>query len=125
MPDDAAIPSDLSDRIIGCAMTVANTLRAGFVEKVYENALAHELRTAGLAVVQQQGIVVWYDGVIVGQDVVDLLVEDTVMVELKAVRGLDAVHRAQCLSYLKATGLQLCLLINFGARSLEVKRVVD
>lgn len=125
MPDDAAILSDLSDRIIGCAMTVANTLRAGFVEKVYENALAHELRTAGLAVVQQQGIVVWYDGVIVGQDVVDLLVEDTVMVELKAVRGLDAVHRAQCLSYLKATGLQLCLLINFGARSLEVKRVVD
>jgi len=125
MPDDAAILSDLSDRIIGCAMTVANTLRAGFVEKVYENALAHELRTAGLAVVQQQGIVVWYDGVIVGQDVVDLLVEDTVMVELKAVRGLDEVHRAQCLSYLKATGLQLCLLINFGARSLEVKRVVD
>ena len=125
MPDDAAILSDLSDRIIGCAMTVANTLRAGFVEKVYENVLAHELRTAGLAVVQQQGIVVWYDGVIVGQDVVDLLVEDTVMVELKAVRGLDAVHRAQCLSYLKATGLQLCLLINFGARSLEVKRVVD
>jgi len=125
MPDDAAILSDLSDRIIGCAMTVANTLRAGFVEKVYENALAHELRTAGLAVVQQQGIVVWYDGVIVGQDVVDLLVEDAVMVELKAVRGLDAVHRAQCLSYLKATGLQLCLLINFGARSLEVKRVVD
>jgi len=125
MPDDAAILSDLSDRIIGCAMTVANTLRAGFVEKVYENVLAHELRTAGLAVVQQQGIVVWYDGVIVGQDVVDLLVEDTVMVELKAVRGLDEVHRAQCLSYLKATGLQLCLLINFGARSLEVKRVVD
>ena len=125
MPDDAAILSDLSDRIIGCAMTVAKTLRAGFVEKVYESALAHELRTAGLAVVQQQGIVVWYDGVIVGQDVVDLLVEDAVMVELKAVRGLDAVHRAQCLSYLKATGLQLCLLINFGARSLEVKRVVD
>jgi GxxExxY protein len=114
----------LSERIIGCAITVANTLGAGFVEKVYENALAHELRKAGLPVEQQYGIVVQYDGVIVGEYTVDLLVDHTVLVELKAVKALDDIHRAQCLNYLKATGLQLCLLINFGNPRLETKRLV-
>jgi GxxExxY protein len=114
----------LSEQIIGFAITVANTLGSGFVEKVYENALAHDLRKAGLLVEQQYGVVVRYDGVIVGDYSADLLVERSVLVELKAVRTLDAVHGAQCLNYLKATGLQLCLLINFGNPRLEIKRLV-
>jgi GxxExxY protein len=114
----------LSEQIIGFAITVANTLGSGFVEKVYENALAHDLRKAGLLVEQQYGVVVRYDGVIVGDYSADLLVERSVLVELKAVRTLDAVHGAQCLNYLKATGLQLCLLINFGNHRLEIKRLV-
>ncbi len=114
----------VSERIIGCAFTVANTLGAGFVEKVYENALALELRDAGLAVERQHSVVVKYKGMTVGEYVVDLLVEGSVIVELKAVKGLDDIHRAQCLNYLKATGLRVCLLINFGRLRLEIKRLV-
>jgi GxxExxY protein len=73
---------------------------------------------------QQYGMVVRYDGIIAGEYAVDLLVEGAVLVELKAVRALDDIHRAQCLNYLKATGLHLCLLINFGKTRLEVKRIV-
>ena len=116
--------NSLSELIIGCAFTVANTLGAGFLEKIYENALAHELRKAGLKIAQQRGIIVTYDGVVVGEHAVDLLVEESVLVELKAVKALDDVHRAQCLNYLKATGLRLCLLINFGRPRLEIKRAV-
>jgi GxxExxY protein len=115
----------LSERIIGCAFRVINTLGTGFLEKVYENALAHELRKAGLTVTQQQGIVIHYDGVVVGQYAVDLLVEATVMVELKAVKVLDGAHGAQCINYLKATGLPLCLLLNFGKSRIEIKRFAN
>jgi GxxExxY protein len=113
-----------SERIIGCAFTVASTLGAGFVEKVYANALAHELRKHGLAVEQQRAVAVRYDGVVVGDYAVDILVEQSVIVELKAVKALDEVHYAQCINYLKATGLHLCLLINFGRLRLQVKRFV-
>jgi len=114
----------LSKRIIGCGFAVANALGCGFVEKVYENALAHEMRKAGLVVRQQHGITVLYDGIKVGDYVVDLLVEDLAIVELKAAKALDDVHRAQCLNYLKATKLPLCLLMNFGRPRLEIKRLV-
>ena len=115
----------VTEKIIGCAYTVANTLGSGFLEKVYENALAHELRKAGLAVQQQAGIAVNYDGVIVGDYVADLLVGNEVLVELKAVKGIENVHFAQCMNYLKATGLQVCLLINFGTPRIEIKRVLN
>ncbi len=114
----------ISERIIGCAFTVANTLGSGFLEKVYENALALELRAAGLAVEQQRGITVTYKGALVGEYFVDLLVEDAVLIELKTVRALDRAHRAQCINYLRATGTTLCLLINFGAPRVEIQRVV-
>jgi GxxExxY protein len=114
----------LSKRVIGCALSVLGTLGVGFLEKVYENALAHELRKGRLTASQQHGIVVRYDGVAVGEYAVDLLVEQSVLVELKAVRALDDIHRAQCLNYLKASGLRLCLLINFGNTRLEIKRIV-
>ena len=117
--------NEVSNRIIGATLTVANALGAGFAEKVYENALAHELRQAGLAVAQQRGISVFYNGVTVGEYTTDLLVEDCVIVELKTVADLDNVHRAQCLNYLKATGLHLCLLLNFGKPSLQMKRIVQ
>jgi GxxExxY protein len=116
--------NDLSGRVIGCAFAVLNSLGAGFLEKVYENALALELRTAGLAVAQQCSIKVRYKDVVVGDYCIDLLVEDMLLVELKTVRALDDTHRMQCANYLKGTGLHLCLLLNFGKPRLEIKRVV-
>jgi GxxExxY protein len=115
----------LSERIIGCAFQVLNTLGPGFLEKVYGSALAHELGKCGLGVVQQHGIEVHYDGVLVGQYAVDLLVEETVMVELKAIKALDDAHAAQCIHYLTATGLRLCLLLNFGKPRLEIRRFAN
>ncbi len=115
----------LSERIIGCAFTVSNTLDAGFLEKVYENALAHELRRTGLAVQQQHSIAVLYDGVTVSVYTCDLLVEGTLLVELKATRVLDDNQSAQCLNYLKATGLQLCLLLSFGNARLQIRRLAN
>jgi GxxExxY protein len=78
-----------------------------------------------LAVEQQHNVAVHYDGVVVGAYAADMLVENAVLVELKAVSALDAVHRAQCINYLKATRLRLCLLINFGNPRLEIKRLVN
>ena len=116
---------EISERIIGCAFVVANTLGSGFLEKVYENALAHELRKAGLMVNQQMAIGVEYDGVTVGSYVADVLVENTILVEIKAVKTLDTMHDNQCLNYLKATGLKVCLLLNFANPSLHFKRLVN
>lgn len=125
MHADGARLNELSGAVIGCAFTVLNTLGAGFLEKVYENALTHELRKAGLVAAQQHGVKVWYDGAIVGEYFVDLLVENALLVELKTVKALDEMHRAQCLNYLKATGLRLCLLLNFSRPRLEISRVVS
>jgi len=116
-------PTTLTEKVIACAFTVSNTLGCGFLEKVYENALAHELRKAGMGVRQQYPIRVTYDGVIVGDYAADLLVEERVLIELKAVRALDNVHLAQCLNYLKATSLRICLLMNFGRPRIEVRRI--
>ena len=117
--------NELAGRIIGCAFTVLNTLGAGFMEKVYENALALELRKAGLAVAQQRGVQVMYDGSVVGEYFTDLLVEDEIVVELTAVRALDAADHTQCVNYLKAADLRLGLLLNFGAPRLDIKRVAN
>lgn len=112
----------ITERIIGCAYRVHNALGTGFLEKVYENALTHELRKSGLAVAQQVSCGVVYDGVIVGEYLADLVVEGRVLVELKAIRAIDDAHTAQCINYLAATGLPVCLLLNFG-RKVEVKRL--
>lgn len=100
MHADNSSTNRLSERIIGCAFQVLNTLGAGFAEKVYENSLAHEMRKRGLAVAQQQGITVSYDDIVVGQYVADLVVEDTIIIELKASKILDNAHTAQCINYL-------------------------
>ena len=115
--------NQITEKIIGCSYKVGAVLGSGFAEKVNENALAHELRKAGLRVEQQYPITVHYDGIVVGEFVADLLVEGRVLVELKTVRVLDDAHMAQCINYLAATGLPICLLINFGTR-VEVKRVM-
>ena len=117
--------NDITERVIGCAYTVTNTLGHGFLEKVYENALAYELRKTGLVVEQQRSIKVRYDGIVVGDYMADLLIEGHVMVELKAVKFLDNIHVAQCLNYLKATGLKVCLLLNFGVPKVQIKRIVN
>jgi len=120
---DARLSEPVTERIIGCAFRVANALGHGFLEKVYENALAREMRKCGLDAVQQRGIVVLYDNVIVGEYTADLFVEDQVIVELKVVAALSDVHLPQCRNYLRATGKHLCLLINFGRSKVEVRRV--
>ena len=112
----------ITERIIGCCFTVSNALGCGFLEKVYENALAIKLGKCGLKVEQQAGIPVYYSGQIVGDYIADLLVEGLVLVELKVVKSLDEVHTAQCLNYLSATGLPVCLLVNFYRPRIEVKR---
>ena len=114
----------ITERIINCAYRVSNTLGSGFLEKVYENALAIELRQNGLRVEQQYSIKVLYNNNPVGDFVADLLVEDRVIVEIKAAKTLDEVHSAQCMNYLKATGLKVCLLVNFGRPRVDVKRIV-
>jgi len=116
---------ELTEIIIGCAYAVANTLGHGFLEKVYENALAHELHKKGLRTEQQTAITVYYDRVVVGEYVADLLVEGNILIELKTIKQIDDVHKAQCLNYLKATGLGLCLLINFGVPKVQVKRIIN
>lgn len=121
----AALINRLTEQIIGAAFRVSNTLGTGFLEKVYENALVHELRKSGLQVRQQHAMSVKYDGVVVGEYVADLLVGECVLVELKALNSLASTHRAQCLNYLKATDLKVCLLINFGTPHCEIKRIAN
>ncbi len=111
----------LTEKIIGCALKVHNTLGPGFLEKVYENGLCFELAKQGLKVEQQKPIQVYYDGCIVGEFFADMLVEGRVMLELKAIRALSQQHEVQLVNYLTATGLDIGLLINFGP-SVQVRR---
>ena len=109
----------LTGQVIGCAMKVHRALGPGFVESVYQNALAHELRRTGLPLEVQKSVKVRYGGVVVGDFVVDLLVAGRVLVENKAVRALGKDHEVQRVNYLTATGIEIGLLLNFGASSPE------
>jgi len=104
---------EITETIIGCVYTVANSLGHGFLEKVYENALVIELRKAGVGVAQQHPIPVLYDGELVGDFYADLLVEGKVIVELKAIKAFEDIHMAQTLNYLKATGLKTGVATKF------------
>ncbi|MDH3314168.1 MAG: GxxExxY protein [Betaproteobacteria bacterium] len=114
----------ITQKIIGCVHQVSRTLGAGFLEKVYENALLVELQQNSLQAAQQHRIEVRYRGVLVGDFIADLLVEGCVIVEVKAVKIIDDIHAAQCLNYLRATGHQVCLLVNFATSRATVKRIV-
>ena len=96
MHADSAVLNDLSGRVIGCAFTALNTPGARFLEKVYENALAIEMREAGLAIVQQPGVRVLYRDMVVGEYFPDLMVEDVLLVEPRTVKAFDDSHRMQC-----------------------------
>ncbi len=117
---------ELTERIIGGAIKVHRELRAGFVESVYENALTHELTKAGLTVARQVRYAVLYDDVVVGEHRADIVVEDKVVVELKAVSELAPRHVAQIMSTLKAAKLRLGLLMNFHEAKLVngLRRVI-
>jgi GxxExxY protein len=106
--------SELTEKIIGCAYEVFKELGSGYLEKVYENAMMVELAKRGLSAVQQAQIDVSYKNVVVGEFVADLLIEDKVIVELKAVQSISSVHEVQLVNYLKSTGKEIGLLINFG-----------
>jgi len=113
----------LTERIIGAAYNVHNALGFGFAEKVYENAMAVELRKDGVPFEQQRPIRVTYRDEVVGDYLADLVVDDEVIVEVKAVSALEPAHEVQLVNYLKATGIRVGLLIDFGRR-VEVKRRV-
>lgn len=111
----------LTQKIIGSAFKVHNTLGAGYLEKVYENALRIELTKQGLKVEQQKPIKVYYEDEVVGEYFADLWVENQVIVELKAVQSLNKEHEVQLVNYLTATGVDTGLLLNFGP-SVQIKR---
>ena len=116
---------DITELIIKAFYVVYNTLGYGFSERVYENALASELRRMGLKVVQQAPIRVYYAGELVGEYFADLLIADAVLVELKAVQMLAQSHEAQLLNYLKATLYEVGLLLNFGPKPQVKRKVFD
>ncbi|MFZ0546118.1 MAG: GxxExxY protein [Candidatus Promineifilaceae bacterium] len=118
------IHKELSYTIIGAAMEVHNVLGPGFLEAVYQSALAHELSLREIPFEQQKILPVIYKGVQAGNYVADYCVEDVIIVEIKAISKLLPQHEAQALNYLAATGFRLALLINFGRKSLEYKRLV-
>lgn len=123
--DDNYLYSELSEEIIGAAYEVYNKLGAGFVEKIYENCMVIELEKRNLKVEQQYPIKVYYEGKIVGEYVADLVVENKVIVELKAVSELNKAHEVQLVNYLKATRIKVGLLINFGEKIAVKRRVLS
>ncbi|MGA3163414.1 MAG: GxxExxY protein [Verrucomicrobiota bacterium] len=118
------VHEELTGQIIACAIEVHKTLGPGFLESIYEAALVVELRRAGLRVEQQKSLPVYYREILVGEHRLDLLVEDLIIVELKAISALEDIHFAVVRSYLKAVGLEHGLLFNFATMPLTVKRVI-
>ena len=112
---------DLTRRVIGCAYTVYNSLGAGFLESVYQNALLLELKEAGIHAASEVQLNVRYKNEVVGHFFADIIVEDVVIVELKAIEDLHKAHEAQLVNYLHATGKNIGLLINFGPSGVRVK----
>lgn len=117
--------SDITQRIIGCAMRVHSTLGNGFQEVIYQRALEIEMKIEGLQFEREQDMLIFYRGQQIGKRRVDFLVEGYVMVELKALLQLEDVHYAQARNYLEAYNLEVGLLLNFGAKSLEFKRMYN
>ena len=116
--------SNLSRLVIGCAIEVSNTLGHGFFEKIYEKALCVEFEKRGIRFQRQKPVDVVYKGNLVGEYVTDIIVEDKLLLELKAISALCSEHEAQLMNYLKATGLSVGLLLNFGKPKLGIKRMV-
>ena len=116
--------SELTKKIIKCAYTVYNKMGFGFLESVYEKCMLIELNKAGLLTESQKPLKVYYDDKIVGEFIADIIVNDTIILELKSVSRLVKAHEVQLVNYLVATGKPIGLLLNFGERRVEVKRKV-
>ena len=116
---------DVSRRVIGCALAVSTGLGTGFLESVYENALCVELSDQGIAFERQKELTVIYRSVEVGKFFADLVVEQRLLVELKALKQLTSEYEAQLMNYLRATGLRVGLLLNFGSPRLGIRRIVS
>ena len=116
--------SELTGKIIGCAMEVHRYLGNGFQEVIYQRALSIEMAQQGLAFSREYEMEIFYKGQPIGTRRVDFFVEEKIMVEIKAVIQLEDVHLAQAINYLEAYGMEIGLLINFGSRSLQFKRVM-
>ncbi|MEW6718200.1 MAG: GxxExxY protein [Chloroflexota bacterium] len=114
---------ELSYAIIGAAMEVHRILGSGFLESVYESALAHELTLRGIHFEQQKHLPVYYKDRLVGDHIADFVIEEQIVLELKAVSMISPAHEAQAHHYLAATGLKLAIILNFGAESLQQKRI--
>jgi GxxExxY protein len=114
----------LTECVLGAVFEVSNTLGSGFLEKVYERALLRELGLRGIRATAQASFTVEYKGQPVGEYFADMLIEDVLVVELKCVERLAGEHTAQCLNYLRASGLTLCLLVNFQKSKVEWKRII-
>lgn len=121
----SAAEDALTEKIIGAALTVHKSLGPGLLEGIYQKGMAAELRRLELRVQQERKYAVHYQGVLIGEHRLDLVIESKVVLELKAVEGLAPVHRAQLLTYLRMSGLPIGLLINFGTTFIQVKRVLN
>ncbi len=117
--------NSITEKIIGAAYTVSNTLGSGFLEKVYENALFIEISKSNMLAMKQQPLLVMYSGEVVGTYFADLMVENEVVVEIKAVKELNEIHQAQLMNYLVACNKRCGLLINFGKPRIEIKRILN
>ena len=115
----------VTHKIIGCAMKVHSTMGNGFQEVIYQRALAIEMEKQGLGFQREMEMIIFYEGIDIGTRRVDFFVEENIMVELKALIKLEDVHLAQAMNYCQAYNLPIGLLINFGAKSLEFKRVYN
>ncbi len=124
MDQKELIHKELVYQIVGCAMKVHRELGYGFLEKVYENALMHLLDKENIHARQQHPVLVRFEDKIVGEYIADILIEDKILIEIKTVEKTINVHYAQVLNYLKATGIRLGLLINFGPQKLEYERII-
>ena len=124
MDKEKLLFKDLAYKIVGLAMQVHNELGHGFLEKVYENAMMILFRKEGMNALQQVPITVRFLNETVGDYFADILVDDKIILELKSIEKITDVHRAQALNYLKATGMQLAIVLNFGKEKLEYQRLV-
>lgn len=115
---------ELTEKIIGCTYRVYNKMGFGFLESVYEKCLLIELHKAGLKSESQKAITVYCDSEVVGEFVADIIVEDTIILELKSVKQIVQAHEIQLANYLVATGKPIGLLLNFGEQKVDVKRKV-
>lgn len=114
----------VADKIIECALRVSDVLGVGFIDKVYERAFLYELEKNRIQTEVQYPMNVYYEGIIVGDFIADVLVQNCILVEIEVVDSLTDFHKQKCLNYLKASELQLCLLLNFGSYELEIETIM-